>query len=156
MNWYDWKIKKTDLENNESLQDKYSKIADRCNESQEYHIELYIDENDIEWYRVVANAKPTTEELQEQVKQVCANYINDISWRVERYNTQKTVGIETSDTEEIYLKILEYMQYCRDFDEQEGEWWLSNPLTFEEWKNISNSTLSEKESEEVIENGLQR
>ena len=126
-----WKILKSEAE---EKAEEYSQVAEWCNNGGEYHIELYIDENDIEWYRTAANTKPTTEELQEQVKQVCANYINDISWRVERYNTQKELGIETTDSVETYLKILEYMQYCRDYDKQEGEWWLSNPLTFEDWK----------------------
>lgn len=127
-----WKILKSEL--NEKLEE-YSQIAKWCNENQEYYIELYIDENDIEWYRVVKNPEPTVEELQEQVKQICSQYINDISWRVERYNTQKELGIETTDSAEIYLKILEYMQYLRDYDEQSGEWWLQKPLTFDEWSN---------------------
>lgn len=76
---------------------------------------------------------PTVEEKQTEIKELCAEYINEISWRVERYNTQNTLGINTSDNEETYLAILRYMQYLRDYDEQSGEWWIETPKTFEEW-----------------------
>ena len=95
--------------------------------------------------------EPTEEEQKENIRSVCSSYINEISWRVERYNTQKELGIETSDTAETYLKILEYMQYLREYDEQTGEWWLEEPKTFEDWKesNSSDSVLSESESEVI-------
>lgn len=60
-----WKILKTELD--EKLKE-YSQVAEWCNNNNEYHIELYIDENDIEWYRVVKNPEPLppTKEEQEQ------------------------------------------------------------------------------------------
>lgn len=95
--------------------------------------------------------EPTEEDKKENICAMCSMYINNISWRVERYNTQKELGIETSDTTETYLKILEYMQYLREYDEQTGEWWLEEPKTFEDWKesNSSDSVLSEDESEVI-------
>lgn len=72
------------------------------------------------------------EAQKQRVKSLCTQYIEDISWRVERYNTQKELEIETSDSAETYLKIIEYMQYCRAYDEGEN-WWLKDPKTFDEF-----------------------
>lgn len=60
-----WKILKSELE---EKQEEYSQVAEWCNNGQEYHIELYIDENNIEWYRTVKNPEPLppTKEEQEQ------------------------------------------------------------------------------------------
>lgn len=60
-----WKILKSELE---EKAEEYSQVAEWCNEGQEYHIELYIDENDVEWYRTVKNPEPLppTKEEQEQ------------------------------------------------------------------------------------------
>ena len=121
-----WKILKSEL--NEK-QEEYSKVAQWCNETQEYTIE-----DDGEYYKVVKIPEPTEEEVKENVRTICSQYINNISWRVERYNTQKELGIETSDTTETYLKILEYMQYLREYDNS-GEWWLEEPKTFADWQN---------------------
>ena len=125
-----WKILKSELN---QKQEEYSKVAQWCNETQEYTIE-----DDGECYKVVKIPEPTEEEIKENVRTICSQYINNISWRVERYNTQKELGIETSDITETYLKILEYMQYLRNFDKQEGKWWMSNPLIFEEWQKLMN------------------
>lgn len=127
----DWKILKTELD---EKQEEYSTVAEWCNENQEYHIE-----DTGEYYKVVKNSDLSKEKLQEQIKQICSAYINNISWRVERYNTQKDLGIKTTDSSEVYLKILAYMQYLREYDEQTGEWWLQKPKTFEEWRvfNVS-------------------
>lgn len=61
----DWKILKSEAD---KKAEEYSAVAEWCNEGQEYHIELYIDENDIEWYRTVKNPEPLppTKEEQEQ------------------------------------------------------------------------------------------
>lgn len=128
-----WKILKIEAD---EKAEEYSQVAEWCNNEQKYHIEdLGV------YYAVVKNSEPSEEELKENISNICSNYINNISWKVERYNTQKTLGIETSDTEETYLKILQYMQYCRDFDEQSGEWWKTNPKTFEEWLETLEPTI---------------
>lgn len=77
--------------------------------------------------------EPTEADIKYNVKRLCSIYISSISWRVERYNTQKELGIETSDSAETYLKILQYMQYLREYDDGEN-WWLQEPKTFEDWK----------------------
>lgn len=134
-----WKIEKEIISyngNNEEKQTKaevarkeYQEVAKWCNESREYHIE----EQGI-YYAVIKNPELTEEERKKKIKNLCSAYINGISWRIERYNTQKELRIETSDTAETYLKILEYMQYLRDYDNSD-EWWLKEPRTFEDWQN---------------------
>ena len=60
-----WKILKSEID---EKQKEYSQVAEWCNNGEEYHIELYIDENNIEWYRTVKNPEPLppTKEEQEQ------------------------------------------------------------------------------------------
>lgn len=60
-----WKILKSEIN---TKQKEYTQVAEWCNNNGEYHIELYIDENDIEWYRTVKNPEPLppTKEEQEQ------------------------------------------------------------------------------------------
>lgn len=59
--------------------------------------------------------------------------INNIIWRVQRYEQQKQLGIQTTDSDETYMKILKYIQYLRDVPNN-----LSFPdnnvLKFEEWE----------------------
>lgn len=46
--------------------------------------------------------------------------INEIQWRIERYNQQKTLGIKTDDTDDWYKSALGYVQYLRDVPKQQG------------------------------------
>lgn len=84
-------------------------------------------------FEVVKIPEPTEVEQKENIKSICSAYINDISWRVERYNTQKELGVETSDTAETYIKILQYMQYLRAYDNA-GQWWMTEPKKFDEFQ----------------------
>lgn len=69
-----WKILKSEAD---EKAEEYSQVAEWCNEGQEYHIELYIDENDIEWYRTVKNSEPTEEDIKQarinELKQLLAD-----------------------------------------------------------------------------------
>ena len=55
MSYENWKIAKSELQDKA---EEYSKVAEWCNESGQYHIEEIGDE-----YCVVANPEPTTEEI---------------------------------------------------------------------------------------------
>lgn len=46
--------------------------------------------------------------------------IDSVRWRIERYQTQKAAGLETTDTAEHYKAILLYVQALRDVPEQAG------------------------------------
>lgn len=69
-----WKILKSEYD---EKAEEYSQVAQWCNESLEYHIELYIDENDVEYYQVAKNAAPTEEEIKQarinELKQLLAD-----------------------------------------------------------------------------------
>ena len=70
--------------------------------------------------------------------------------KVERYETQKAAGIETTDSAETYRNYLLYLQYLRDVPQSEN---FPNieVLTFDEWKetNSSDIVLTETESEVI-------
>lgn len=40
--------------------------------------------------------------------------INDIIWRIQRYEQQKYLNIKTTDDDATYMNILNYVQYLRD------------------------------------------
>lgn len=44
--------------------------------------------------------------------------LNEILWRIQRYESQKALGTETTDTKEDYLKVLQYIQDLRDVPSQ--------------------------------------
>lgn len=46
--------------------------------------------------------------------------IEEIMWRVQRYEQQKMIGIETTDSEANFKKVLQYVQDLRNVPEQEG------------------------------------
>lgn len=58
--------------------------------------------------------------------------INSILWRIERYNQQKQLGIETTDSESEYIAILQYIQYLRDVPAQ-PDFPSVELLSFEDW-----------------------
>lgn len=63
--------------------------------------------------------------------------INTISWRIDRYNEQIILGIKTSDSKEVYYKLLEYKQYLRDIpqtiSDTQQDLQTFKVLSFEEW-----------------------
>ena len=75
---------------------------------------------------------PTDDELKAQVRTVRDNYMQITQNRIDRYRNQKELGIETTDTEEVFKRLLEYTQYLRDYPNGEN-WWVKNPMVFGEW-----------------------
>ena len=75
---------------------------------------------------------PTDDELKAQVRDVRDNYMQTTQNRIDRYRNQKELGIETTDTEEVFKRLLEYTQYLRDYPNGEN-WWVKNPMVFDEW-----------------------
>lgn len=112
----DWKILKTDLP---AKQEEYSAVAAWCNNSGEYHIE----EQGV-YYAVVANAEPTEDEMKAAVRVVRNKYLQD---------TDFTQLNDAPFTSEEKLQYAQYREYLRDYTES-ADWWLQNPLTFDEWK----------------------
>ena len=83
---------------------------------------------------------PTDDELKAQVRDVRDNYMQITQNRIDRYRNQKELGIETTDTEEVFKRLLDYTQYLRDYPNGEN-WWSKNPMVFDEWV-VSTSELS--------------
>ena len=84
---------------------------------------------------------PTEDELKAQVRAVRDNYMQTTQNRIDRYRNQKELGIETTDTEEVFKRLLEYTQYLRDYPNGEN-WWVKNPTVLDEWV-VSTSELSD-------------
>lgn len=79
--------------------------------------------------------EPTEDEKKANIRAIRDSYLNGIEWRVSRYRDQKELGIETADSDEEYIKILQYMQYLRDYPESAEDWFEHEPLTYEDWKS---------------------
>ena len=75
---------------------------------------------------------PTDDELKVQARDIRDNYMQTTQNRIDRYRNQKELGIETTDTEEVFKRLLEYTQYLRDYPNGEN-WWVKNPMVFDEW-----------------------
>ena len=75
---------------------------------------------------------PTEDELKAQVRAVRDKYMQTTQNRIDRYRNQKELGIETTDTEEVFKRLLEYTQYLRDYPNGEN-WWVKNPMVFDEY-----------------------
>ena len=130
--------------------DEYSKIVDFVVANG-----LEILDKRPEYFEIVEPKKPTQEELDEQnanrVRSIRGEYMAETLNKVERYETQKAAGIETTDSAETYLNYLLYLQYLRDVPQSEN---FPNieVLTFDEWKetNSSDNVLTEKETESEV------
>ena len=102
----DWKILKSEID---EKQEEYSQVAGWCNNGQEYHIELYIDENDVEWYRTVKNPEPlppTKEEQEQNRANAYQQEVDPITAHIQRLR-------DMEQTEEIIAEI-EQLKLERD------------------------------------------
>lgn len=80
-------------------------------------------------YQVVEISVDSTKQ---KIRDERDNLINSILWRIERYNQQKQLGIETTDSESEYVAILQYIQYLRDVPAQ-PDFPSVELLSFEDW-----------------------
>ncbi len=125
-----------------------------CNEKGEYDTDEYSKMVDYvvangfeildkrpEYFEIVEPKKPTQEELDAEnanrVRSIRGEYMAETLNKVERYETQKAAGIETTESAETYRNYLLYLQYLRDVPQQ-----LEFPdvevLTFDKWSvNLS-------------------
>lgn len=106
-----WKILKSEAD---EKAEEYSQVAEWCNNGGKYHIELYIDENDIEWYRVVKNPEPLPPTKEEQERNRARAYqaeVDPITSHIQRLR-------DMEQTEEIIAEI-EQLIIERDVKVQE-------------------------------------
>ena len=139
-----------------------------CNEKGEYDCDEYSKMVDFvmangyeildkrpECFEIVEPKKPTQEELDEQnanrIRSIRGEYMAETLNKVERYETQKAAGLDTTESEDTYRNYLLYLQYLRDVPQQ-LEFPNVEVLTFDEWKetNSSNTILTEKETESEV------
>ena len=76
--------------------------------------------------------EPTEEELKANKRMERNILLQGTQDRIDRYRNQKELGVETTDTEEVYNQLLSYTQYLRDYPNDEN-WWVSSPKTFNEY-----------------------
>ena len=90
-------------------------------------------------------------EKSNQVKSIRNQYLSDTLARCDRYEKQKAIGLDTTESEDTYRNYLLYLQYLRDIPQQ-LEFPNVEVLTFDEWKEInsSNIVLTEKETESEV------
>ena len=63
---------------------------------------------------------PSEEELAEQIRRKRDGMIDEVEWRIQRYQQQTALGIATNDSEGVYEEILAYVQELRDITKQPG------------------------------------
>ena len=90
-------------------------------------------------------------EKSNQVKSIRNQYLSDTLARCDRYEKQKAIGLDTTESEDTYRNYLLYLQYLRDIPQQ-LEFPNIEVLTFDEWKEASSSdiVLTEKETESEV------
>ena len=92
---------------NKLTEENYTEAAIWCNENNA----MIVQEED--GYYIRSIPEHTAEQLAVLKRAERDTAINSIIWRVQRYEQQKQLCIETADSEETYHKILEYIQYLR-------------------------------------------
>ena len=83
--------------------------------------------------------EPTEEELKANKRMERNILLQGTQDRIDRYRNQKELGVETTDSEEVYKQLLAYTQYLRDYPSGEN-WWENPPKDFSTWKE----TLTEE------------
>ena len=108
-----------------------------------------------ECFEIVEPKKPTQEELDAQnanrIRSIRSEYMAETLNKVERYEKQKAIGLDTTESEDTYRNYLLYLQYLRDVPQQ-LEFPNVKVLIFDEWKetNSSDIVLTEKETESEV------
>lgn len=98
--------------------------------TEQYYSEIGMSLKDVEqgynglWYLKGYAPKPTTEDEKEKVRAIRGLYLQSTDW------TQLSDVSISTDLKKQYK---EYRKYLRDYTDKE-EWWLENPLTFEDWQ----------------------
>ena len=93
---------------------QYADLAVYCNQNG------LIIEDKGDYLEAANPPEKTIEQKQAEARAERDRRIDAIRWRIERYQTQLAIGVETSDTETKYKKILKYIQALRDITLQEN------------------------------------
>lgn len=82
------------------------------------------------------------EGLKSFVREERNTLLEGIQWRVDRYKEQTELGINTTDSTETYMLILQYKQYLRDYPQSSDTWYQSAPLDFDSWYSTSSGATT--------------
>ena len=63
------------------------------------------------WY--IAGKMPADEKATD-LRAQRDDLLSSLDWIIARYNEQKTLGVETTDSEQDFIDLLQYKQYLRD------------------------------------------
>lgn len=63
------------------------------------------------WY---LKGKMPAEEKAADLRAQRDDLLSSLDWIIARYNEQKTLGVETTDSEQDFIDLLQYKQYLRD------------------------------------------
>ena len=107
---------------------------------------------DGQWYlKGYAPEKPV-EQKQAEARAERDRRLDAMRWRIERYQTQTSAGLATTDTAENYKAILLYVQALRDIPEQAGFpdaiEWPEEPKGEQEKTDDPVSEITEEETEQ--------
>lgn len=72
-------------------------------------------------------------DLQVKMRFVRDQYLRITQNKIDRYRNQKELGTQTTDNEQVYISLLEYTQYLRDYPQSSDTWYQSAPLDFDTW-----------------------
>lgn len=70
-----------------------------------------------------------------QVKSIRNQYLSDTLARCDRYEKQKAIGLDTTESEDTYRNYLLYLQYLRDIP-QSADFPNVEVLTFDKWVEV--------------------
>lgn len=103
-------------------------VHDSVEEDTEHQIADYIH---CDGQFVLTTSDTAIEQCKEQKRAERDAKIETYEWRLSRYERQKAINVETTDTEETYLDLCRYIQYLRDITKQD-KWWELELKEFEE------------------------
>ena len=112
-------------------------VHDSVEEDTEHQLSDYIH---CDGQFVLTSSDEAIEQKKAQVRTVRDKYMQNTQNRIDRYRNQKELGIETTDAEEVFKRLLDYTQYLRDYPSGKN-WWVKNPMVFDAW-TVSVSELS--------------
>ncbi len=94
-------------------------VLDTVEEDTEHQVSDYVHCNG---EFVLTTSDPAIEQYKENKRYERDVMIEKYEWRLSRYERQKAIGIETTDSEETYIKLCQYIQELRDLPEKD-KWW---------------------------------
>lgn len=127
-------------------QEEYSDVATYCNKKGDRTITL------VDGKYIVTEIIITDEDVAVSKRTERDRKLNSVTWRLERFQEQKQLGIETNDSEETYNKLLEYRQYLRNIPASDGFPYV-DILDFDIWIETENI---EKDAENIEEQQIEQ